>query len=248
MLALRSLLFQFLFYFLTFVICITAAPCMFLARKFATKVETLWARTMLWLLKTTVGLDFEVRGREHLSKGPMILASKHQSAWDTISFPVVLNDPVYVLKRELLHIPIYGWYLYKLGMIAVDRDAGVSSMRNLIRKARRVLDEGRRHIVIFPEGSRVAPGERDHYQPGVAGLYSKLGIPVVPVALNSGLFWRRRKLLKYPGTITLEFLPAIAPGMAREAFMAELEGRIETASDRLIAEARTRFELPGGGS
>jgi len=94
----------------------------------------------------------------------------------------------------------------------------------------------------------VAPGERDPYQPGVAGLYGTLGIPVVPVALNSGLFWGRRKLLKYPGTITLEFLPAIAPGMAREAFMAELEGRIETASDRLMAEARTRFELPGGGS
>ena len=133
-------------------------------------------------------------------------------------------------------------------MIAVDRDAGVSSMRNLIRKARRVLDEGRRHIVIFPEGSRVAPGERDPYQPGVAGLYGMLGVPVVPVALNSGLFWGRRKLLKYPGIITLEFLPAIAPGMAREAFMAELEERIETASDRLIAEAQAHFGVPGGGS
>jgi 1-acyl-sn-glycerol-3-phosphate acyltransferase len=159
---------------------------------------------------------------------------------------VVLNDPVYVLKKNLLHIPVYGLYLYKLGMIAVDRDAGVSSMRNLIRQARHVLDEGRRYIVIFPEGSRVAPGERGPYQPGVAGLYGTLGIPVVPVALNSGLFWGRRKFLKYPGTITLEFLPAIAPGMAREAFMAELEGRIETASDRLMAEARTRFGFPGG--
>ncbi len=248
MLVLRSLVFQFLFFFLTTVICVTAMPGVLLTRRFATRVASFWARCMLWVLKATVGLDFKVRGREHLPDGPMILASKHQSAWDTIVFAVVLHDPVYVLKKDLLHIPVYGWYLYKLDMIAIDRDAGISSMKNMIRQAHRVLDEGRRHIVIFPEGSRVAPGERDPYQPGVAGLYGMLGVPVVPVALNSGLFWGRRKLLKYPGTITLEFLPAIAPGMAREAFMAELEGRIETASDRLTAEAQARFSVPGGGS
>lgn len=244
MLVLRSLLFQFLFYFLTLVICLTAAPGVLLTRKFATRVETFWAHIMLWALKATVGLDFEVRGRKHIPDGPMILASKHQSAWDTIVFAVALHDPVYVLKKELLHIPVYGWYLYKLDMIAIDRDAGVSSMKNMIRQARRVIGEGRRHIVIFPEGFRGVPGERLPYQPGVAGLYGMLGIPVVPVALNSGLFWGRRKILKHPGTITLEFLPAIAPGMARETFMAELEGRIEAASERLMAEARARFDLP----
>ncbi|MDP6304993.1 MAG: lysophospholipid acyltransferase family protein [Alphaproteobacteria bacterium] len=248
MLILRSLVFQFLFFFLTMVICVTAAPGVFLTRRFATRVESFWAWCMLWVLKATVDIDFEVRGREHLPDGPMILASKHQSAWDTIVFAVALHDPVYVLKRDLLHIPVYGWYLHKLDMIAIDRDAGISSMKNMIRHARRVLDEGRRYIIIFPEGSRVAPGERDPYQPGVAGLYGMLGVPVVPVALNSGLFWGRRKLLKYPGIITLEFLPAIAPGMAREAFMAELEERIETASDRLIAEAQAHFSVPGGGS
>ncbi|MBL6935552.1 MAG: 1-acyl-sn-glycerol-3-phosphate acyltransferase [Alphaproteobacteria bacterium] len=246
MLVLRSLLFQFLFYSLTFVICVTASPGVFLTRKFATKVESFWARAMLGLLKVTVGLDFEVRGREHIPGGPMILASKHQSAWDTIVFAVALRDPVYVLKKQLLHIPVYGWYLYKLDMIAVDRSAGISSMKSMIRQARRVINEGRQHIVIFPEGSRVAPGEREPYQPGVAGLYGMLDVPVVPVALNSGLFWARRKFLKYPGTITLEFLPAIAPGMEREAFMAELEERIETASARLMAEARARFDLPDG--
>ena len=248
MLVLRSLVFQFLFFFLTTVICVTAVPGVFLTRRFATRVESFWAWCMLWVLKVTVDLDFEIRGREHLPDGPMILASKHQSAWDTIVFAVALHDPVYVLKKDLLHIPVYGWYLHKLDMIAIDRDAGISSMKNMIRHARRVLDEGRRYIIIFPEGSRVAPGERDPYQPGVAGLYGMLGVPVVPVALNSGLFWGRRKLLKYPGIITLEFLPAIAPGMAREAFMAELEERIETASDRLIAEAQAHFGVPGGGS
>lgn len=247
MLVLRSLLFQFLFFFLTTVICLAAVPGVLLTRKFATMVETFWAHAMLWVLKVTVGLDFELRGRENLPQGPMILASKHQSAWETIAFAVALHDPVYVLKKELLHIPIYGWYLYKLDMIAIDRDAGVSSLKNLIRQARRVIGEGRKHIVIFPEGARVAPGERSPYQPGVAGLYGMLDIPVVPVALNSGLFWGRRKILKHPGTITLEFLPAIAPGMAREAFMTELEERIETASDRLMAEARARFDLPASG-
>ncbi len=152
MLVLRSLVFQFLFFFLTTVICVTAAPGVFLTRRFATRVESFWARCMLWLLKATVGLDFEVRGREHLPDGPMILASKHQSAWDTIVFAVALHDPVYVLKKDLLHIPVYGWYLHKLDMIAIDRDAGISSMKNMIRHARRVLDEGRRHIIIFPRG------------------------------------------------------------------------------------------------
>jgi 1-acyl-sn-glycerol-3-phosphate acyltransferase len=244
MLVLRSLLFQCLFYFLTLVICVTASPGVFLTRKFANKVQSFWARYMLWLLKITVGLDFEVRGREHIPDGPMILTSKHQSAWDTIIFAVALHDPVYVLKKQLLHIPVYGWYLYKLDMIAIDRDSGVSSLKNMIRQARRVISEGRRHIVIFPEGARVAPGDRLPYQLGVAGLYSMLGIPVVPVALNSGLFWPRRKFLKYPGTITLEFLPVIAQGMPREAFMAEIEERVETASERLMVEARARFDLP----
>ena len=248
MLVLRSLIFQFLFFSLTTVICVAASPGVFLTRKFATRVETFWAQTMLGMLKATVGLDFELRGRGHIPHGPVILASKHQSAWDTIIFAVALRDPVYVLKKQLLHIPVYGWYLYKLDMIAVDRNAGISSVKSMIRQARRVIGEGRRHIVIFPEGSRVAPGERSLYQPGVAGLYGMLDIPVVPVALNSGLFWGRRKFLKHPGTITLEFLPAIAPGMARETFMAELEERIETASARLMTEARARFDLADGGS
>jgi 1-acyl-sn-glycerol-3-phosphate acyltransferase len=178
----------------------------------------------------------------------MILASKHQSAWDTIVFAVALHDPVYVLKKDLLHIPVYGWYLHKLDMIAIDRDAGISSMKNMIRHARRVLDEGRRYIIIFPEGSRVAPGERDPYQPGVAGLYGMLGVPVVPVALNSGLFWGRAQAPQISRNHHPGVSAAIAPGMAREAFMAELEERIETASDRLIAEAQAHFGVPGGGS
>jgi 1-acyl-sn-glycerol-3-phosphate acyltransferase len=144
----------------------------------------------------------------------------------------------------LLHIPVYGWYLYKLGMIAIDRNSGLSSLKNMILQARRLISEGRRYIIIFPEGARVAPGDRLPYQTGVAGLYGMLDIPVVPVALNSGLFWGRRKFVKYPGTITLEFLPVIAPGMSREAFMAEMEERVETASERLMVEARARFDLP----
>jgi 1-acyl-sn-glycerol-3-phosphate acyltransferase len=137
-----------------------------------------------------------------------------------------------VLKRELLHIPMFGWYMRKVGMIAVDRSRGASALKQMVREAQATFAAGR-SIAIFPEGTRTAPGEHKPYQPGVAALYTQLGVPVVPIALNSGLFWGRKAFLKKPGTITLQILPAIPPGLDRKTFMKRLESSIEDASKAL---------------
>ena len=195
-----------------------------------------WMRTVHWLLEVTVGLTHEVRGLENLPPGPVIFAAKHQSAWDTTIFYCLVVDPAYVLKKELLAIPLYGWYLRRTKMISIDRDGGPAALRAMLRQADEALGAGR-SVVIFPEGTRVAPGDRVAYHPGVAALYSRTAAAVVPVAVNSGLFWGRRSFLKRPGTIVLEMLSPMPRGLDRRAFMAELERRIEEATDRLVAEA-----------
>jgi len=169
-----------------------------------------------------------------LPKGPVIIAAKHQSSWETLAFTLLFDDIAIVLKRELLFIPVVGWAMARAGNIAVARGEGASALRGLLRQAKSVIAQ-RRSIVIFPEGTRVAPGDQKPYQIGTAALYRQLGVPVVPVALNSGLFWGRRKFVKRPGVITLEILPPIAPGLDRETFMATLRERIETATARLAA-------------
>ena len=149
-------------------------------------------------------------------------------------FPLLLDKPAYVLKRELIRVPLFGSYLKQCGMIPVDREGGGAALKQLLRAARTAVAQGR-SILIYPEGTRTPPGERRPYHPGVAALYGDLGVPVVPVALNSGLFWGRRAFHKKPGTITIEFLPPIAPGLPRREFMRELQERMEGASQRLAA-------------
>ena len=236
MLFLRSALFNLVFYLSSAVICIAVTPAFILPRGVIVFCMRAWSRWTMWLLRVIAGTRYELRGLENLPKEPALIASKHQSMWDTIIYAAILNDPAIVLKKELLYIPYYGWYSLKAQMVPVDRASGASALRNLIRHAKNALAQNR-HLVIFPEGTRAAPGSRNPYKPGVAGLYSQLGIACVPVALNSGLYWPRRKFLRKPGTIVLEFLPPIPPGMNRKAFMAELEGRIEPATDKLLAEA-----------
>jgi len=161
----------------------------------------------------------------------VLVAAKHMSMWDTMALYLALDAPATVLKRELLYIPFYGWFLWKATAIAIDRSAGASALRKMSNAAQSVLREGR-PILIFPEGTRKKPGAVPDYKPGVAGLYSMLGVECVPVALNSGVYWTGFR--KRPGTIVLEFLGPIPPGMKRPAFMAELEARIETATSRLL--------------
>jgi 1-acyl-sn-glycerol-3-phosphate acyltransferase len=233
---LRSLLFNVVLYAWCTVVVLMLWALIPFPRRTIQAVTRRWMRSVHWLLEAMVGLVHEIRGREHLPPGPVILASKHQSAWDTTIFHCLVENPAYVLKKELLAIPLYGWYLQRVKMITIDREAGPAALRHMLRQTAEVLGMGR-SVVIFPEGTRVAPGQRHPYHPGVAALYSRTEAPVVPVALNSGLFWGRRSFLKRPGVIVLEMLPPMPRGLDRRAFMAELERRIEEASARLAAEA-----------
>jgi 1-acyl-sn-glycerol-3-phosphate acyltransferase len=237
MILLRSLAFNVALYLFTALEAIMGLPALLLPRRLASRFGCAWAAAVLRLCTLTAGLSYEVRGRENLPRGPVIIAMKHQSAWDTFAVAALFPDPAIVLKRELLWIPFYGWYLKKAGMIGIDRQGGAASLRRLVAASERAAAEGR-PIVIFPEGTRTAPGTRRPYQPGVAALYRQLGVPLVPVAVNSGLYWGRRSFLKRPGRIVVEILPPIPPGGERRAVMAALEERIETAAERLVAEAR----------
>lgn len=205
-------------------------------RSWAMKGLELHARTCVWLLEKIVGTRFEVRGTKNLPDGPAIIASKHQSAWDTFGLVPLLRDPAIVMKRELFWIPFYGWFSAKFGMIFVRRESAHSALRYMAADAEDRAKQGR-HILIFPEGTRRAPGAPPAYKPGALFLYERLGLPCVPCAVNSGLFWPRRSFRRYPGTIIVEFLEPIPPGLPRKVFVKRLEIAIEKASDALIVEA-----------
>jgi 1-acyl-sn-glycerol-3-phosphate acyltransferase len=233
---LRSLLFNIAVYLMTAAMALLGLPVLLLPERMGMAFGRSWAALVLKLVGWCCGLTHELRGIEHLPQAPVIIAMKHQSAWDTLAVPVIFGNPAIVLKRELMMIPFYGWYLWKAGMIAIDRKAGAVALRRLVAAGARAA-KLRRPIVIFPEGTRTAPGTHHPYQPGVAALYRQLELPLVPVAVNSGLYWGRRRFLKRPGRIIMEILPAIPPGGERRAVMAELEQRIEAATARLLAEA-----------
>lgn len=239
-LALRSAAFNLAYGIWTGAMHVLCLPLLFGPRRWVQAAGRLWIDGALWLLRVLVGIRCRVTGTENLPDGPAIYASKHQSAWETLFLSRYLGFPAFILKKELLSIPLFGWYIRKAGMIAVDRKAGASALRQMARQANETLESGR-SILIFPEGTRVAPGQRRPYQPGVAGLYSQLKVPVVPVALNSGLFWGRRAFIKKPGTIVVEFLPPIPPGLERKAVIKELENRIETAATALARTAESGF-------
>jgi len=243
MTAIRSLLFNLCFFGWTAILCVLGLPTLLLPRGVLVWFARFWARGMVAMLRGLVGLRHELRGLAHRPRGGAIFAFKHQSAWETIMLPLLVPDPMIVLKRELLAVPLFGWYLRKTGQIAVDRRGGGAALKRMLRAAAAGAAGGR-SLVIFPEGTRTAPGQHRPYQPGIAALYAQLRLPVVPVALNSGSFWPRRSFAKRAGRIAVEFLPAIAPGLSREAFLAELERRTETACARLLAEAR---QGPGSG-
>ena len=238
MLWLRSLFFNVGWYAGSAIIAIVGSPILLLPRRAVVAWSRFWIRFVLAWLKFTVGLTHRVTGYENLPNGPCIIASKHQSSWETMSYTVLFDDAAIVLKRELVFIPVVGWAMARAGNITVARGDGAKALRGLIRQAQARIREGR-SILIFPEGTRVAVGEQRPYQGGIAALYRTLGVPVVPVALNSGLFWGRRKFVKRPGVVSMEILPPIPPGLKREAFMATLRERIEGATTRLVAEAKS---------
>lgn len=232
----RSLAFNVAFWVWTGFLALAALPLLLLPRRAMQALGRCWGRGVLALARAVVGLSYEVRGQERVPQGPALFAIKHQSAWETMIVHSLLDDPAIALKRELTLIPLFGWYLLRAGMIRIDRAAGARALRSLVEGARGALARGS-SVVMFPEGTRVAPGQRRPYQPGIAALYLHLERPVVPVALNSGMYWSRRSFLKRPGRIVVEFQEPIAPGLDRRGFMAELERRLEGATERLLAEA-----------
>ncbi len=196
------------------------------------------ANACCWLLRVIAGTKLDVRGLEHLPIGAALIASKHQSAWDTFGLIPLLHDPALVMKAELGRIPLYGWFARKFGMILIPREKRAAALKQLLRDAKQRAADGR-HILIFPEGSRQAPGAPPDYKSGVAALYEALDVPCVPIALNTGVFWPRRSFIRRQGRMIVEFLPPIPAELPRQAFMQTLQDRIETATARLVAEAKS---------
>lgn len=232
----RAFAFNLVFILWTLFVGTIGLPLLLLPRRVSMEFGRIWARSVLFLLRLIVGLDHEIRGLERVPRGGCIVAMKHQSAWDALILPIVLGDPAVVVKRELLLLPYYGWYAARAGSIGIDRKAGAGALRRMVSEAREIVASGR-PIVIFPQGTRVLPGADMPYQPGVAALYQALALPLVPAAVNSGLFWGRRAFMKRRGRIVLEFLDPIAPGWPRRRLMAELEERIEQATAALEQRA-----------
>lgn len=240
MLLVRTLTFNVLFAVATTILSLAATPWLLMPYRAAIWYKQLWLRIVLGLTRLVIGIDSEERGRENIPDGPVIFAAKHQSAWDTLWLSSAHPFCAFVLKQELIRYPIWGWYLLRLGMIPIDRSKGMVSLRKITKAAGKLAGKGR-SILIFPQGTRTPPGADRHYLAGVAAIYKGANVPVVPIALNSGLFWPRKLMDKQPGTITVEYLKPIEPGLNRKTFMKMLEERIEPATARLEAEAMERF-------
>lgn len=233
MVYLKSFVFNSLFYAGTSILVIVMGPVLLFPPRYARAVARFWGY-MTYLLLGMVGITQNVSGDRHLDQ-QVLYAVKHQSAWETVIFSWLLAAPAFVLKRELLWLPIIGWFFLKTGCIPVDRSAGMRALREM-RTAGQGLAKKGRSMLIFPQGTRVAPGTEQPYEIGVFSLYQATGLPVVPVALNSGYVWPRNSWLKYSGRVTVEFLDPIKPGLDRKHFMATLKQRIE---DRMLLLDRT---------
>ena len=244
MLRLRSLAFNVAFYLWSVGLTLATLPFyFFLSQDKAMNVVRLWTSGMSWLLRTIAGTTYQVRGLDNLPPGGALIACKHQSAWETLALVPILPNPTYVMKAELGRIPVFGAYTKKAGMIRIDRRGRTTALRALAERARSEIAKGRQ-VVMFPEGTRRPPGAPPDFQSGIALLYKTLGVPIIPAALNSGLYWPRHKLTIHPGTIILEFLPPIPAGLDSRTFLDRLQSAIETASDRLMAEAAEASPAP----
>ncbi len=237
---LRSGIFFVWFALISVILHIAFLPALVLPRRGAVMAARSWCAGTLWGLKAIAGLDYEVRGS--VPTRTALFAAKHMTMWDTVALFYLLGDPVFILKRELLRIPFYGWYARRVGMIAIDRQARGAALRGMTKAARAALAQGL-GVVIFPEGTRKPIGAAPDYKPGIAALYQRLDAPCVPVALNSGLFWTGPAgFLKKRGRIVIQFLAPIAPGLKRQDFMRALEARIEQATSELVREGRALLE------
>ena len=243
MLVVRSLAFNLLFYVLTAVVAIVGLPVL-VSQRATHRYARNWGRLSLWLLRVVAGTQVEFRGMENIPPGPIVIAAKHQSTLETVALTVAFDRFTYVLKRELMWIPLFGWYLGRAGMVPIDRSQGSRTMTALNEAAARAIREGRQ-LIIFPEGTRRPAGAPAAYKQGLSHLYVMLGVPCLPVALNTGLYWRRHGFRRMPGKAVIEMLPAIPHGLERLGFLAEVENRIETASDALLAQGHAELAARG---
>ena len=234
---LRSLLFTAWLYLSMPVIAVGLSPALLGPHRYAQGVCRLWAKIVLFGLRWIAGIKVEVRGLEHRPAGSALLACKHQGMLDVIAPFSFLDDTCFIMKKELMILPFFGWFAWKTKMIAVDRSAHSKALKDMVRQARARHAEGRQ-ILIFPEGTRGEIGAAPDYKPGIAALYRDLNSPCWPIATNSGVYWPAHGFRRYPGTIVFEFLPPIPAGLKRAEFMAELESRIETASNALLTPSR----------
>ena len=241
MLWLRSTIYNVVFYVNLAVFLVGGAFFLAMPRRWAMAALKTWARTSLWWLELICGTRMEVRGREFIPKDGALIAGKHQSTWETFAILPLFADPAVVLKKELSYIPFFGWFIYKFRMIPVERAAGPSALRAITARAEAAVAMGRQ-VIMFPEGTRRAPGAPPDYKPGATALYLKLGRPCVPFALNSGLYWPRRQFLRRPGTIIVEFLAPIPSGLPRREFDRRLIEAVETATARLEVEAELAYK------
>jgi 1-acyl-sn-glycerol-3-phosphate acyltransferase len=233
----RSIVFNVLFYANTVFFLIVGLPTFFMPYWGIVEVAKAWGRVNLVLLRWVAGIKIEVRGAEKIPKGGLIAAAKHQSAWETFALLPLFDIPLFIVKRELMWIPIFGWLMAKGRMVPVDRSAGSQALVDMTEHARIEIGRGRQ-LIIFPEGTRRPAGAEPRYKYGVAHLYAAEGVPCVPIALNSGLFWPRRSILRHPGTVVIEVLDPIPPGLDKDLFFKRLQDDIEAATARLIAEAQ----------
>ena len=237
MILIRSLLYAVWFYLSMAIIGLVGMPVAIFSRDFAMHVVRFFSHTQafgLWLL---CGISTEVRGREHLPKGGAgLIAMKHQSTYDTLAPFMFVENPAYILKKELLKAPVFGIYASRIG-IPIDRAGGAKTMRLMLAAAKLSVTSGQQ-IIIFPEGTRQLPDTPADIKPGIVLLYNELKVPCVPVALNTGLCWQGSGFLRKPGRIVFEVLPPIAPGLKREAFTQALKDALDPATERLVAEGR----------
>ena len=233
----RSVVFNFLFYIVLVAYLAVATVALLLPRRTMLGVARAWAKTNLWMLRVICGMKADFRGLEKIPRGGLIIASKHQSMWETFALLPHIDDPTFILKRELMWIPLFGWGLWKAQMIPVNRGARGPALAAMTARAKFEVERGRQ-IVIFPEGTRRPPGAEPQYKFGVAFLYAETGVPCVPVALNSGLFWPRRSFRRYPGTVVVQVCDPIAPGLEKQELIARLQDVIETASAKLLEEGK----------
>jgi 1-acyl-sn-glycerol-3-phosphate acyltransferase len=233
MIWLRALWFNLTFYTANLVMSVMLSPMLLLPRKQIVRGVHVWLGTVAWVENHLGGIKYQVIGRDYLPKGACIVASLHQSEWETFKLHLILGDPAIVLKRELLNIPLIGWWMSRSGSIPIDRSSRVKSISSMTVAARKAAAEGR-SIVIYPEGTRTPPGESRPYKSGIAALYQDLNIPIVPMALNSGLLWPKNSFVKKPGMITVELLPPIPPGLPRDEMMQKLRDELEPAGLRLM--------------